>query len=421
MIAVDTAHGQRPSGAVEAIRGGAALQPQHFALAVALGLANMLYVSLTVASAEPRDGWSLRTALVLVPVAGTLWAQRRGRQAWPWLLLAAVYASLALFIVAVPWRQELVIGQLMGHGIVAAVWLLEARCPAARLSLRRYAMAGAGGIALGALAWALVLGFGPASLRQEVYDAYPSAALPVLHPLYVALHWLLFGGAVVLLYAEQRLARSAVGRLRDAELRRAERSREIAESQLQTLQARVEPQFLLDALAAIRARRRDNDTAAEHMLDDLAAFLRAAIPHMRDTASTLAREAELLRAYLGVCAASPGRKVVCSMEVDHDAAGARLPPMVLLPVVTATLDDDDRGAGEHHVRVIGTRKGERLGVRVTTAATRCRPALPEEQVACLRERLRALYRGDAALEIGYPAAGVVSVSIDIPFVASPQA
>jgi LytS/YehU family sensor histidine kinase len=46
------------------------------------------------------------------------------------------------------------------------------------------------------------------------------------------------------------------------------------------------------------------------MMDDLSAYLRAAMPHMRDTSSTLAQELELARAYVGILKVQLGKHSV---------------------------------------------------------------------------------------------------------------
>jgi hypothetical protein len=49
------------------------------------------------------------------------------------------------------------------------------------------------------------------------------------------------------------------------------------------MQARVEPPFLFNTLAQVKRLYEMDATLAQRMLDDLVAYLRAAMPHMRDT------------------------------------------------------------------------------------------------------------------------------------------
>ena len=182
--------------------------------------------------------------------------------------------------------------------------------------------------------WATVVHAAP-ELLDDIgrYPGPSSRTLIRVHPIYVAMHWLLFGGAAVVFYGERRLAQIALQRLRSAELDRIARSREVVESKLQAMQARVEPTFLFNTLAHVARLYRRDVPLADRMLDELVAFLRAAMPHMRYTSSTVAQEAELVRAYVGVVRIRLGRRLDISIDVDSDAADARLPPMTLLPLV----------------------------------------------------------------------------------------
>ena len=113
-------------------------------------------------------------------------------------------------------------------------------------------------------------------------------------------HWLLVGGCAVFFYADRRAARITEAHLNAAELDRIRRSKLALESRLQAMQARVEPQFLFNTLAQVEHLYESNPALAERILDDLIAYLRAAMPLMRSTSSTVAQEIELARTYLDI-------------------------------------------------------------------------------------------------------------------------
>ena len=69
------------------------------------------------------------------------------------------------------------------------------------------------------------------------------------------------------------------------------------------------------------------------MLDDLIAYLRAAMPRMRDTSSTVAQEMELARAYLAIVKVRLGDRLEFVIDVPDGVGGARMPPMMLLPLI----------------------------------------------------------------------------------------
>src|SRR4029079_714604 len=72
---------------------------------------------------------------------------------------------------------------------------------------------------------------------------------------------------------------------------------------------------------------------AGRMLDDLIAYLRAAMPMMRDTSSTVAQEVELARTYLDIVKIRLGNRLTFDTHVPPGLEYARMPPMMLLPLV----------------------------------------------------------------------------------------
>ena len=75
---------------------------------------------------------------------------------------------------------------------------------------------------------------------------------------------------------------SARRSLRNLQLERTRMSRKAFESRLQALQARVDPRFLFDTLASIEATYEADAARGERMIDDLIAYLRAALPTIED-------------------------------------------------------------------------------------------------------------------------------------------
>ena len=92
----------------------------------------------------------------------------------------------------------------------------------------------------------------------------------------------------------------AAALLHEAELNRIRLQSELAAGRLQVLQAQIEPHFLFNSLANVRRLLRIDGDAGRAMLADLMRYLESALPRMRDDSSTLAREAELIRAFLAV-------------------------------------------------------------------------------------------------------------------------
>ena len=231
--------------------------------------------------------------------------------------------------------------------------------------------------------------------------------------LYFLLDLVLIAGAAVWIILDRRRAASARARMQAAELERIAAERRSIESDLQAMQARVEPQFLFNTLAQVRALHREDTARGERMLDELIAYLRAAMPKMRDTASTLGQEIELARAYLGIVRLRPGERLAFEIESPAQDASARLPPMMLLPLV----DHAVRSAGPgnaHSIAVRGAVAGE--AIRVAVVASGGGGAFDPEgaDIVELRARLAALCGARASLMLRPPDGGPAEAALELP-------
>src|SRR5206468_7152836 len=101
----------------------------------------------------------------------------------------------------------------------------------------------------------------------------------------------------------------ATARLNAAQVQRAETQRRTLESRLQVLQARVEPQFLFNTLAQVRELYESDPAKGGEMLGNLIVYLRAALPHLRESTSTLGQEMDLVTAYLNIMRVRLGERL----------------------------------------------------------------------------------------------------------------
>jgi LytS/YehU family sensor histidine kinase len=152
------------------------------------------------------------------------------------------------------------------------------------------------------------------------------------------------------------------------------------------------------------------------MLEDLIAYLRAALPHLRESASTVRQELALARAWLEIM-----RRSVAGLDVSLVAApeveDARVPALVMLPLVQQALAGADR-EGIHLALSVG-RHDDRLRVCIETS-TRGFDTTCAEAIAPIEERLRALYGGEASSTTGLMPAGSRAV-LELPLDTAPEA
>lgn len=240
--------------------------------------------------------------------------------------------------------------------------------------------------------------------RQDLFDALREGFF----------QWLVLGGGAAFVYVDRRRAQRARARLHVAELERAYASKRTLESRLQAMQARVEPQFLFNTLAQVQELYRTDAARGERMLDELIAYLRAAMPKMRDTSSTLGQEIELARAYLAIEKVRLGDRLTFSIDTQEADRPARMPPMMLLPLVDHAIG---RPLEESNAaRILAIRadvRGNALTIEVACTGL-CAGAFEDTGIAGIRERLAALYGSTASLELDRRGAQAVRAVVTIP-------
>jgi hypothetical protein len=92
----------------------------------------------------------------------------------------------------------------------------------------------------------------------------------------------LHGWLATFIYVYLRNARLAARALADAEIRRSEANRRLLASQLESTHAEIDPDEVLLTLESIQRTYDADPAAGDARMDQLIAFLRAAIPRLRD-------------------------------------------------------------------------------------------------------------------------------------------
>ncbi len=97
-----------------------------------------------------------------------------------------------------------------------------------------------------------------------------------------AFWWLSMSGLLFSMFCAAREREAEMlAAARNAELERANTQRDLLESRLQVVQAQVDPTLLFDGLADVHRLYRINSSTAAARLDELIAYLRAALPKTR--------------------------------------------------------------------------------------------------------------------------------------------
>lgn len=267
---------------------------------------------------------------------------------------------------------------------------------------------------------ALAATAGGVAVARSTYPLYLTCACPALS--FVSDFGLGFFGrsglvlVCTFIYAYQRTAMQRLEALRAVQRERVLLARQTFESRLQAMQARVEPQFLFNTLLQVEELYEVDAARADRMLDDLIAYLRAALPQLRATTSTLAKEVELALAYLNIVKVRLQDRLSFEIETLSEASEVRAPPMVLLPLLDHAIA---HGLTQTQTSgTIGVRcrvEGNRLQLTIADSGAGLLPQNGGDGIEIIRERLAGLYGNDARLVLDADGHGGTEAVMEVPY------
>ncbi len=376
-------------------------------------------VALSARPSSPASGSRLREALrralrrMSLRVLGVTFMIALGFQVWLLLEIRELYPTMSA---GQTYLSGTLINLFMSLSIMFATLVADESVDLGARRLPAYAWAIAGGAAAGSFGqwlahrWLHVV---PVNLdvpsANPLYDVSSRLhvwAVDVTQPVVMFFEFLIWGSIVVSIYVERRSALRASERMSAAQVARTNAQRRTLESRLQALQARVEPQFLFDTLADVRDLYVRDPESGCRLLDDLIVYLRAALPHLRESTSTLGREVELASAYLRILDESEGRARRLDVQVPDAVQARRVPAMVLLPLVQSLRDE---GVS---LRVTASEAAGALRFELASAGAAPEPA--PSSIGAVRARLNGLYGERARLDVDSSRGGGTRISMVIP-------
>ncbi|HEV2728917.1 MAG TPA: histidine kinase [Terriglobales bacterium] len=122
-------------------------------------------------------------------------------------------------------------------------------------------------------------------------------------------------------------------RYRQGELHAAQLSAQLAQVQLQALRTQLHPHFLFNTLNAIATLVHRDPEAADQMIARLSDLLRLTLEGIGVQEVPLAREIEFLKGYLEIEQARFGDRLTVDMQIAPEVLGARIPYLILQPLV----------------------------------------------------------------------------------------
>jgi sensor histidine kinase YesM len=225
------------------------------------------------------------------------------------------------------------------------------------------------------------------------------------------------GGAVAFIYILRRRSDSTAKATHETNVGHQALAKQTLEARLQLMEAQIEPHFLFNSLANVQRLYETDTESGERLLENLKIYMRAALPQMRETRSTLGREAELSRAYLEVLHARMGERLHFTIDVPAELCEHAFPPMMVITLVENAIKHGIHNSPSGGTIAVRAHcRGQRLTVEVADTGVGFRGSSGKGVgLANIRARLGALFgdRAELSLRANEPS-GVVA-AIDVPF------
>lgn len=161
---------------------------------------------------------------------------------------------------------------------------------------------------------------------------------------------------VIHLYVRKRTAR-----IKEAEERKSEISRQISQLETKALQAQMNPHFIFNAITSIQNYILDNDVdSALKYLSDFSRIIRMTLDNVNREFISIDEEIEYLKYYLSIERMRFDEKFSEEFQVDDqlDEQTVLIPPMILQPFVENAIHHGIMPKGEGVVRIRFRKKDE---------------------------------------------------------------
>ena len=237
--------------------------------------------------------------------------------------------------------------------------------------------------------------------------------------IYVAFLLIAFGTTSIFFWNRGKIA--ALQAVAAVEKTRTETiQRQAMQTQLQLLQAQIEPHMLFNTLANLQELIAIDPSRAQQMLDQLIQYLRATLSSSRAEKTTLAQEFSLMEAYLGLMSVRMGQRLTYALDLPQELGTLAIPPMLLQPLVENAIKHGlEPKVNGGRIDVSARREDGKLTLSVSDSGLGLDTGVPHAHgthlgLANIRERLQVLYGERARLSLTPAVPYGVLAQIDLP-------
>ncbi len=358
--------------------------------------------------------------------------KRFGRSQWlKWGLIAGGWTLFAFFFASELVVSRAYAGRPLNFGKALAGWLIcaflwLAATPlilwlARRFPLERHRWPASllTHIGASALISFLLLGMyvlirlwlGIDSDAQPIVQAYRNQLVESFHS-EVLTYWMVIGLTHGIDYYRK---------YREREMRALQLETRLAQAQLDALRMQLHPHFLFNTLNSISVLMSEDVTAARRMLTRMSDLLRGSLENVGRHEVSLREELDFLKNYLEIEQTRFHDRLAVRMDIDPGALDARVPNLILQPLVENAIRHGVAPRAQHGlIEISATRENGLVRLQVRDNGPGLQSKAPENLIKGIGlsntlARLDQLYGSSHRFEMNEAAGGGLEVAIVIPF------
>lgn len=227
-----------------------------------------------------------------------------------------------------------------------------------------------------------------------------------------------FGIIIMYFYVSRERHYQASNALNEVQIKNLDHKKQIAETQLQLLQAQIEPHFLFNSLSNVISLIETDPPRARLMLESLTRYLRSSLSRSHEQDGTLKDELDLIENYLKIIQIRMGGRLTYEINIPTVLREHPFPIMLLQPLVENAIQHGLEPMAEGGaIKIDISQQDDIIRICVIDNGS----GLKQDNLSGyglynVRQRLRSLFgeAGKLTLENNQPQG--VCASIEIPYV-----